>query len=193
MRESTARRRPTLKRILGGLACVALGSTAAWAFPWDIDMTDSQAFKAYEWKMHPLPDGAVSVDRFRGGFTKMTRMTPEGQNLANPYTPDANRRHEGDRLFTIYCQACHGEKGRGSAPAMDMTDGKKRYPIPPALLSGTNAVTPMRSDSYIFLTVQQGGAIMPSYAAQLDDEEIWSIVAYIRTLEGAQYKPPETP
>ena len=76
--------RKGLKKLLVGTLLVGLGSTAAWAFPWDIDMVDSPAYKAYEWKMSPLPEGAVSVNRFRGGYTKMSRMLPEGQNLTLP-------------------------------------------------------------------------------------------------------------
>jgi mono/diheme cytochrome c family protein len=185
-----------LRRVVVGLALVALGSTAAWAFPWDIDMTDSLAFKAFEWRMKELPVGTVSIGGFRGGFDKTTRMTPAGDALQNPLAADAQvstpmgpiaATKKGEHLFQLYCQTCHGVNGQGGAPMADMTGGKRRYPIPPAILSGTNAVTPLRSDGYIFLTVQQGGAIMPAYAYALSDADIWSIVAYVRTLPGAQY------
>jgi S-disulfanyl-L-cysteine oxidoreductase SoxD len=206
-RANTVTRSSAVRRVVVGLALLALGSTAAWAFPWDIDMVDSLAFKAFEWRMKPLPVGTVSIGRFRGGFDKTTRMTPVGDALANPLAADAQvptptgpiaATKKGEHLFGIYCRACHGENGQGNAPVMDMTNGKRRYPIPAAILSGTNAVTPLRSDGYIFLTVQQGGAIMPSYAYALSDADIWSIVAYVRTLPGAQYnggtqKAPVTP
>jgi mono/diheme cytochrome c family protein len=190
------------RRIAAAIAVLALGSTAAWAFPWDIDMVDSLAFKAFEWRMKPLPVGTVSIGGFRGGFDKTTRMTPAGDALTNPFAADAkvaaptgpiSMVQQGERLFTVYCRTCHGDKGQGGAPMADMTAGKRRYPIPPAILSGANAVTPMRSDGYIFLTVQQGGAIMPPYAYALSDAEIWSIVAYVRTLPGAQYDSAKAP
>src|SRR5262245_27274530 len=81
--------RKHIRRVFVGLVLVALGSTAAWAFPWDIDMTDSVAFKAFEWRMKPLPVGTVSIGGFRGGFDKTTRMTPAGDALANPLAADA--------------------------------------------------------------------------------------------------------
>ena len=190
------------RRIGAVLVALALGSTAAWAFPWDIDMVDSLAFKAFEWRMKPLPVGTVSIGGFRGGFDKTTRMTPAGDTLTNPFPADARVGtptgpipvvQQGEHLFKVYCRTCHGENGQGGAPMADMTGGKRRYPIPPAILSGANAVTPMRSDGYIFLTVQQGGAIMPPYAYALSDAEIWSIVAYVRTLPGAQYNSAKAP
>ena len=37
-------------------------SSAAYAFPWDIDMVDSVSYRGYEWKMLPTPEGAASQD-----------------------------------------------------------------------------------------------------------------------------------
>ena len=35
-------------------------STAAWALPWNVDMVDSDAVKAYEQEMRTLPQGVVA-------------------------------------------------------------------------------------------------------------------------------------
>ena len=43
------------KRTLWAALAVAAISTAAWAFPWDIDLYDSPAKKPYSWKMRPMP------------------------------------------------------------------------------------------------------------------------------------------
>src|SRR5687768_12990708 len=100
------------KKLVVSAALVAMASTAAWAFPWDIDMVDSLAYKAYEWKMMPLPEGAQSVNWFRGGYSKMTRMMPEAEAIASPITVDDQVLIKGERLFAIYCQTCHGVKGQ---------------------------------------------------------------------------------
>src|SRR3982751_5257414 len=113
--------RRQIRRVVVGLALVALGSTAAWAFPWDIDMSASLAFKAFEWRMKPLPVGTVSIGAYRGGFDKTTRMTPAGDALASPFGADAKLStptgqipvtQQGEHLFNIYCRACHGENGQ---------------------------------------------------------------------------------
>ena len=96
------------KRTLWAALAVAAISTAAWAFPWDIDLYDSPAKKPYSWKMRPMPEGSVA----RPGdsdITKVNRMTgdpasPEGRALQNPYTVDEALLKKGEHTFTIYCQ-----------------------------------------------------------------------------------------
>ena len=182
----------TLRACAGPALLVAalLAAPPAQAFPWDWDMVDATYVRAYELAMKKLPDGAVTMDRYVANFD---RMTPEGQALANPLSaasPEVMK--TGERMFGIYCVACHGPEGKGGAPVMlnDPAAGIKRYPVPPPMLSGDGAITANRSDGYIYLTVRNGGAIMPAYGASIEDAEIWSVVAYLRTLPGAAYRPP---
>lgn len=176
---------------LATAAAVALLAQPALAFPWDWDMVDAQFMRAYEWSMMNLPEGAVSIDRYVRNYD---RNTPEGQALANPLgaSPGDEDLAVGQRMFTVYCQTCHGVEGKGGAPVMlnDPANGIKRYPVPPPNLSGPGAITASRSDGYIYLTIRNGGAIMPAYGPSMEDQEIWATVAYIRTLEGAGYTPP---
>lgn len=177
-----------------GLLMAGLGfSSPASAFPWDWDMVDAQFFRAYEWAMMTLPDGAVTRDRFVPNYN---RMTPEGQALTNPLTaPSAADLATGKKMFVIYCQTCHGVDGKGGSPVIknDPANNIRRYPIPPPNLSGVGAITTSRSDGYIYLTIRNGGAIMPRYGAAMNDHEMWSVVAYIRTMEGAAATPPAPP
>ncbi|RME21294.1 MAG: hypothetical protein D6798_18510 [Deltaproteobacteria bacterium] len=180
-----------------GLALVGLAaglSSPARAFPWDWDMVDNDFKRAYEWQMANLPDGAVTIDRY---VPNADRMTPEGQALKNPFGahPSEEVLAQGKHMFEVYCQACHGVEGKGNAPVThnDPANNVRRYPVPPPMLSGTGAITAARSDGYIYLTIRNGGAIMPAYGPSMEDPEIWATVAYIRTLEGAQYTPPPAP
>ncbi|NOY26241.1 MAG: cytochrome c [Oligoflexia bacterium] len=187
--------RSRLHRLAAAVLCGAglLASSTANAFPWDWDMVDAEFYKAYEWAMMSLPDGAVTMNHYvRNG----DRMTPQGQAIKNPLTSPTNTDIVvGQRMFSIYCQACHGVEGKGGAPVTknDPANGIKRYPIPPPMLSGPGAITAVRSDGYIYLTIRNGGAIMPRYASQLDDSEMWAIVTYIRTLDGATFAAPPEP
>ena len=120
------------------------------------------------------------------------RNTPEGVALDNPLdvngqTADAVLQ-TGERMFSVYCAACHGAQGGGGAPVAD-TNVKGRYPAGPPKLSGDGNSSKSRSDGYIFLTIRNGGNIMPSYSYAMSDEEIWSVVSYIRTLPQATYTP----
>jgi mono/diheme cytochrome c family protein len=167
-------------------AAVGLGlSSVALGLPWDIDMADAQQRKAYSFDMGTLPEGVVAQPALtspKGYATNYVRGTPEGEALANPLTDDEATRAVGKRMFGTYCTPCHG-------------DGVNLGPIagnPPArlpgvsVLAGPNGVARQRSDGYIYLTIRNGGNIMPSYGWALSDTEMWSVVSYVRTLENAQ-------
>ncbi|MDP6931694.1 MAG: c-type cytochrome [Myxococcota bacterium] len=171
------------------LSGALLASAAAWAFPWDIDMTDAAFLRAFEWKMMPLPDETVSRDRHRAELNRFV----DAEGLQNPLTVDDDVLATGKQMFEVYCATCHGPDGKGGAPVTDMSAGQ-RYPIPPPLLSGDGSITAFKTDGYLFLTVRDGGAIMPGYGYAMDDPEIWALVAYMRTLDGAaQPTPAEAP
>ena len=167
--------------ILGGLLATASG--AAWAFPWDIDMNDAEFLRAFEWKMMDTPEGAVAVDTPVNG----NRYTPAGMAMTNPHETSDAAVADGKRMFEIYCATCHGAEGKGGAEVTRNDNGLKRYPMPAPILSGEGAISALRSDGYIYLTIRNGGAVMPSYSYGMDDEEMWNLVTYIRTLDGAQF------
>jgi mono/diheme cytochrome c family protein len=178
------------KQAVGVLAGCAFAG-AAWAFPWDIDMVDAAFYRAYEWAMLPLPEGVVSQNR---SLTNLKRTDPEGAALTNPLdVSNADVQANGKRMFEVYCVTCHGADGKGGAPVTqnDPAAGKRRYPIPPPNLSGPGAISAVRSDGYMYLTMRGGSAIMPSYAGQMNSDEMWSVVAYIRTLDGAAPSAPQ--
>ena len=89
---------------------------------------------------------------------------------------------------TAGCAGCHGATGKGDGPAaaglnpkpQDHTNGKYM-----------NTLT----DKYLFDIIKAGGAsvkkspFMPSWGAALKDEDIWNLVAYIRSLARPPYKP----
>ena len=90
--------------------------------------------------------------------------------------------------YDASCVGCHGKTGKGDGPAaagltpkpQDHTDGKIM-----------NAL----SDKYLFDIIKDGGvavkkaALMPASGKKLSDQEIWDIVAYIRSLANPPYKP----
>lgn len=202
MRKETKRRGWAL---LGGMLVAGL----AWASPWDIDMVDSVAFRAYEWKMEnpriegtvQRPQGAVTRAQGSGAYqnnyiAQHDRMKPDGAALQNPYGGDAEAVKEGQRLFRFSCAPCHGLEGKGHGPVTynkpdpDPKKAVRRFQMPAPLLSGEGAVSANRTDGWIYLTIRNGGAGMPSYGLALTDQERWAIVSYIRTLDGAAYVPP---
>src|SRR5262249_4514507 len=96
----------------------------------------------------------------------VSSQTPTAQR--NPFDGDAAAIRAGDARFQRSCASCHSVEGRApSLTTSDFTHGDQ--------------------DSEIFQTIRTGvpGTQMPPFAA-LPDEEIWQLIAYIRSRpEGA--------
>ena len=92
----------------------------------------------------------------------------------NPY--GAEMAPDGDKLFQTNCQTCHGAQGHGDGPAGESLD-----PRPKNLA----AFQPTVDDDYLFWRISEGkpGTSMVAWKGVLTDDQIWKIVAFIRTLK----------
>jgi len=79
-------------------------------------------------------------------------------------------RKEGERLYKINCQSCHGDPGKNNYIALQPSPGD------PA----TEKIQ-RNSDGEIFHKVTVGRGQMPSFRSVLTTEEIWKVVSYIRS------------
>ena len=93
----------------------------------------------------------------------------------------------GRELYNKWCVSCHGVGGKGDGPAA------ATLPVKPGNhADGTrmNALT----DTYLFTIIKQGGQavqksqMMPPWGAQLKDQQIWDVIAYVRSLAVPPYK-----
>jgi len=141
----------------------SIGTSRQW---WLLDMFDSTSVKPYEAPMGlPVP-GTVS-SRY---VENHDRFSPVAATLAAPEGADAEN---GERMYNIYCAPCHAGEGKGNGPA-----AKRAGTIPGIGLSATG----MQSEGYLYLTIRNGSAIMPGYSWAMDDDEMWDVVAYLRSL-----------
>lgn len=109
----------------------------------------------------------------------------DGQAVAavnpTPHTPAAEKR--GRTHYLRHCQICHGFDGRAleniDFEAADLTDPERwRF--------GT-------TDGDLFRSTKFGAGLdMPPFEAELDDEEIWDLVHYLRSI-GPKELRPKTP
>ena len=85
-----------------------------------------------------------------------------------PFTDET--RKEGERLYIVNCQSCHGTPGKNNYIAL--------VPVP-----GDPATEKIQknSDGEIFHKVTVGRGQMPSFRSVLSTEEIWKIVSYLRS------------
>ena len=94
-------------------------------------------------------------------------------------SPGAQR---AERLHVTLCATCHGTDGRGTWRAT-------LFLIRPGNLAD-GARLGQRSDQYLFDIIKKGGAPigrpgMPAFGADLSEDEIRELVAYVRELSRA--------
>lgn len=87
----------------------------------------------------------------------------------SPYDENAFAVNQGKRLYRWYnCNGCHANGGGGMGPAL--MDAQWRYGSDPAS---------------IFATITQGRPDgMPSFGGHIPDDQVWQIVAYVRSMSG---------
>jgi len=93
----------------------------------------------------------------------------------------------GKKIFTQFCVACHGAKGKGDGIA-----GSSLTPRPANFMS-----VPIveQSDGSMFWKITTGKTPMPTWGSVLKPGQRWDVICYIRTLEDkyASVKPYSDP
>jgi mono/diheme cytochrome c family protein len=183
---------------LGGIVSFATYTIAAdELFPpgldgrqlWFIDMMDADFVRAYEEPMRQLPEGVVSRNMYSGDYDRTSRTTDEGKALTHSYEVNEDLLATGQWNYETYCTPCHAD-GLGSGLVTNNSNGR-RVPVPGAVLVGDAGVMKNYTDGYVYLTIREGSAVMPGYSWAMSDEEMWSIVEYLRTQPGGAYVPPK--
>ncbi len=98
----------------------------------------------------------------------------EYAELTNPLGAEAAS--DGADIFASTCASCHGETGKGDGIA-----GQSLEPKPKDLTQ----VNALASDGFLFWRISKGspGTAMIGWAGILDEEQIWQVITFIRTLK----------
>jgi mono/diheme cytochrome c family protein len=89
---------------------------------------------------------------------------------------------EAERLYLVNCGICHGPKLDGNGPLYKGGDGP--FPSAPAMLVGKAQYEAM-PEGQMYYSVTYGKNKMGSYASQLNTEQRWMVVAYIKSKQAA--------
>ena len=115
---------------------------------------------------------AFAVMGFQDGWT----VPDKYQKMANPVASSAESIATGKSLWAKHCQSCHGKTGKG--------DGTKSANLKTHPGDFTKPETQGQSDGALFYKTSEGKGDMPNFKKKIPDEnDIWSVVNYIRTLK----------
>ena len=130
--------------------------------------------------MEPQP-GAVAAGEALYPYAQ-NEADKAGAELVNPLQPTPAVLTRGKSVYENFCIACHGEKGAG--------DGKVTalFPKPPSLMTQKVRDWP---DGQLVHRPMRGQNSMPSHARQIDQNEAWAVVLWIREMQkGEPVAPP---
>lgn len=96
-----------------------------------------------------------------------------GENLKNPIAFNEEVGAEGKELYGMFCVHCHGKTGQGDG---SIVQNDKFPPLPVKFSPGLNM-----SEGKMFHSITYGKGLMGPHASQLNQEERWKLVHYIRT------------
>lgn len=108
--------------------------------------------------------GAGDIDK-----AEETRASAEKNEERNPYTGDAAAIEQGRKLWRkTGCYSCHGGVAEGG--------------VGPSLIDDQWIYIP--TDKTLFKTIAEGrkGTVMVGWSKELDPDQIWKVIAYIRSL-----------
>jgi mono/diheme cytochrome c family protein len=98
--------------------------------------------------------------------------------IKNPLKGKAETIALGKKTYTMYCVACHGDKGKG--------DGIAATGLNPRPANHTTEKFQSQSDGAIFWKLTTGRPPMAAYEKILTVQQRWQLVNYMRTLKAAK-------
>lgn len=129
-------------------------------------------------------EGTVARGMLRHDSALFAGKDEEGQFITEiPFDLTRDFLYRGKDRYDIFCQMCHG--GTGDGMGIIMT-GQYGYVPSPTFHREASREMPAGE---LYDAIANGVRSMPSYATQINVEDRWAIVAYIRALQQSQYVP----
>jgi mono/diheme cytochrome c family protein len=150
------------------------------------DMVYSQEYETYSTNpnfrdsstMRIPVDGTVprGFIPFRYTIDSASRLRA-GNELKNPFIPTGDVLARGKLIFTTFCIGCHGAQGKGDGQLFS----SGLYPLKPRDISGVP--TSKLRDGEIYHTITLGFGSMGAHGAQINPDDRWKLVLYVRELQ----------
>lgn len=152
------------------------------------DMHDQPVAEAYEASSffadgvvnRQFPEGTVARGQLRDDTVFYAGLTPEDALVTEfPLPIDGELLERGRGRFDIYCAPCHGRTGDGLGMIV-----RRGFKQPTSFHDERLRQQPV---GYFYGVISNGFGDMSSYAAQLEPEDRWAVVAYLKTLQWSQH------
>jgi len=128
------------------------------------------------------PFGAIPVNYYPYPYINV--LTPDNlpgptKGLVNPLkNPTLDDYKVGEQKFQTYCSPCHGVQGLGN--------GKVVGPYPRYATAPPSVVSEKIkgwTDGQLYHIITMGRGVMGSYAYQIEPNDRWKLIAYVRKLQ----------
>lgn len=125
-------------------------------------------------------EGTIARGQYDENASRLTGKNEDGSYLVNnPVALSAEVLDRGEERFNIYCIVCHSQVGNGKGIITQYD-----YPVIPANLHDERIRT--QPDGEMYNTIRYGLRSMPAYGYQIEADDVWSIVHYVRALQRSQ-------
>ncbi len=105
---------------------------------------------------------------------KPWKAPAEADILINPFLIEPLTLPQGQEIYTLYCESCHGVQGQGNGSAAQGLAVK--------LPDFKDKNVKDQSDGSLFWKIREGRGEMPSFREILSEEQKWQMVEYIRDI-----------
>lgn len=163
---------------------------------WDMDFTPSYKAQAqnplYEDRraMRKPPAGTVAQGQLNeSDHVHLGKNAAGGwaRSLPSVIAVDEDTMSLGKQQFEIYCTPCHGFTGDGSGMVHQRAAALGGGWVPPTNLHEERIR--FQPAGELFATITHGIRNMPGYGSQMDVEERWAVVLYLRALQRSRTVP----
>ncbi|MCC7377592.1 MAG: cytochrome c [Verrucomicrobiales bacterium] len=132
-------------------------------------------------RLAPIKVGGKEIHAFED-HPVVTGREPGKTNYVelNPLPVTEKFMARGKERYGIYCAPCHGDTGDGNGVLKKFGHG--------AIASLTDELRVKHPDGYLFQVIKGGSpsGLMGPYGSQVEPEDRWAIIAYVRALQLAR-------
>ncbi|RPF74376.1 MAG: cytochrome c [Rickettsiales bacterium TMED289] len=125
-------------------------------------------------------EGTIARGMIAENHSYLSGKNDDGSYLMNnPIELSIEVLNRGQDRYNIYCSVCHSQVGNGKGIVTQY-----EYPVIPANLHDQRIRE--QADGEMYNTIVYGLRSMPAYGYQINTDDVWSIIHYVRALQRSQ-------